>query len=206
MNTAKIFVVSAQDIFRAGVITITRNEPALEVVGDSTNLFDAMHSITANAPDLIILDLYGCNITQDLPKLFRDGHVSASKTIAITSASTDYELTQCIQNRVSGIICRNVARGEMIATVRKVLAGRTHFCSHTNAKLKKNSNSYSLTRRELEVLQFLALGLPNKAIAERLAVAIGTIKTHLININAKLKVATRTEAVIRGIQLRLISI
>lgn len=206
MNTSKIFVVSAQDIFRTGVIAIARHEPTLEVVGDSASLLNAMQSITANAPDLIILDLHACDLTQDLPKLLHDGHLSASKTIAITSASTDYELTQCIQNRVSGIICRNVARSEMIATVRKVLAGRTHFCSHTTAKLKKTGNSYSLTRRELEVLQFLALGLPNKEIAERLAVAIGTIKTHLININAKLNVATRTEAVIRGIQLRLISI
>ncbi len=206
MNTAKIFIVSAQDIFRAGIITITRNEPMLEVAGDSTNVVHAMRIITATAPDLIILDLHGCDLRQDLPRLLYDDRPLASKSIVITSASTDFELTQCIQNGVRGIVCRNVLRGELITAVRKVLAGRSHYCSHTSATVRKDHRFCSLTKRELEVLQFLALGLPNKEIAERLAVGTGTIKTHLININAKLNVATRTEAVIRGIQQRLISI
>ncbi len=96
MNAAKIFVVSAQDIFRAGVITIARNEPALQVVGESTNLFHSLGSIIAAAPDLIILDLHGCDLTQDLSKLFHHYRTLASKSIVITSASTDYELSQCI--------------------------------------------------------------------------------------------------------------
>ncbi len=70
MNTAKIFVVSHQDIFRAGVITITRSELALEVVGDSTNIVHGMRSIMSTAPDLIILDLHGCDLTQDYPNCF----------------------------------------------------------------------------------------------------------------------------------------
>ncbi len=57
MNTAKIFVVSAQDIFRAGVITIARTEPSLEVVGESADLVQAMLSVATDALDLIILDL-----------------------------------------------------------------------------------------------------------------------------------------------------
>ncbi len=109
-------------------------------------------------------------------------------------------MTQCVQSGIRGIVCRNVACCEMIFAIKKVLAGRAHYCSHTNEKLRHDRKSSLLTKRELEVLQFLALGLPNKEIAERLAVGIGTIKTHLININAKLNVASRTEAVIRGVQ------
>ncbi|MBN8604754.1 MAG: hypothetical protein J0M26_27380 [Planctomycetes bacterium] len=46
----------------------------------------------------------------------------------------------------------------------------------------------------------------NKEIAKRLEIGVGTVKTHLININAKLKVTTRTEAVIHGVRQRLITI
>ncbi len=206
MNTAKIFVVSAQDIFRAGVITIARTEPSLEVVGESADLVQAMLSVATDALDLIILDLHGCDITHAFARLFHNDRPLASKLIVITSASTEYELAQCIQNGVSGIICRNGTRAEVLTAVRKVLNGGSHYCSHTNTRLRKDRKSCSLTKRELEVLQFLALGLQNKEIADRLAVGIGTIKTHLININTKLNVDTRTEAVIRGVQQRLISI
>ncbi len=206
MNAARTFVVSSQDIFRAGVVTIAHDELALHVIGDATLISSALEPIKVSAPDLMIVDLHGCDLSRDLSQLFHDDRTLASRSIVITSTSTDYELMQCVQNGVSGIVCRNVARREMITAIRKVLSGRVHYCSHTNAKLRKERSSNSLTKRELEVLQFLALGLPNKEIAERLAVGIGTVKTHLININMKLDVTTRTEAVIRGIQNRLISI
>ncbi len=174
MNTSKVFVVSAQDIFRAGVITLARDIPELRVIGESHDLLSSIRSITSSAPDLIILDLYGCDLTQDLPRLYRLDCPLAPKSIVITSASTDYELAQCIQTRVNGVVCRNAASGEMTMAVRKVLSGRMHYCTHTNTKLRTNRSP--LTKRELEVLQFLALGLQNKAIAERLAVGVGTIK------------------------------
>lgn len=205
MNTARTFVVSAQDIFRAGVVTIANKELALDVVGDATKLADSMRSIKVCSPDLIILDLQDCDLQRELPQLRHDQTIDA-KTLVITSVSTDYELTQCLQYGVNGIVCRNATRGEMVTAIRKVLTGRAHYCSHTSLKLRKDFRANSLTKRELEVLQFLALGLPNKEIAERLAVGIGTVKTHLININSKLNAATRTEAVVRGVQQRLISI
>lgn len=206
MNASRIFVISAQDIFREGVITIATDDPKLEIVGDAMKLHCAMQSIQSTAPDLIILDLHDCDLDQELPELSREDRSLVSKSIVITSNSTDYEISQCIQSGVAGIVCRNAARSEMIATMHNVLSGRNHYCAHTNARLRKDQRSSSLTKRELEVLQFLAIGLANKEIAERLGVGIGTVKTHLININSKLNVTSRTEAVIRGVQQRLISI
>lgn len=61
-----------------------------------------------------------------------------------------------------------------------------------------------LTVRELEVLRQIEQGLTNQQIAERMVVAASTVKTHINNIYAKLGVATRTQAVRRGKELRLI--
>jgi LuxR family maltose regulon positive regulatory protein len=61
-----------------------------------------------------------------------------------------------------------------------------------------------LTERELEVLQLLAEGLPNKEIAARLIVAPSTVKQHLKNIYGKLDVHSRTQAVARGRELALL--
>jgi two-component system nitrate/nitrite response regulator NarL len=206
MNVARVFVVSAQEIFRTGVSAIACEEQGFKIVGDAPKLARAMKSIRELCPALIILDLQNCDLTQDLPLLVREDRIPAIKAIVITSASTDFELSQVIQAGVNGVICRNVGGSELKTGIREVLSGNNYHCSYTRARLSKDTAKTSLTRRELEVLQYLALGLSNKEIAKRLAVGVGTIKTHLININTKLRVTSRTEAVIRGVQQRLISI
>ncbi len=61
-----------------------------------------------------------------------------------------------------------------------------------------------LTPRELEVLQLLALGLPNKTIASRLSISENTVKYHVASIYSKLDAQSRAEAVMRAARLGLV--
>ena len=63
-----------------------------------------------------------------------------------------------------------------------------------------------LTPREIQVLELLAEGLPNKAIADRLKISDQTVKFHVSSISAKLGAANRTDAVRRGVRLGLITL
>ncbi|WP_341279240.1 LuxR C-terminal-related transcriptional regulator [Paenibacillus sp. FSL H8-0537] len=62
-----------------------------------------------------------------------------------------------------------------------------------------------LTERELEVLALLAAGLSNKEIADHLIIALSTVKVHVKNIFAKLKVNRRTKAVAQAKEMKLLS-
>ena len=64
----------------------------------------------------------------------------------------------------------------------------------------------TLTRREIEVLDLLALGLQNRAIAERLGISDQTVKFHVSSITGKLGAANRTDAVRRGLRRGLITL
>jgi DNA-binding NarL/FixJ family response regulator len=64
----------------------------------------------------------------------------------------------------------------------------------------------SLTPREVEVLELVAAGLPNKAIAARLGISAQTVKFHLTSITGKLGAANRTDAVRRGVRRGLITL
>lgn len=64
----------------------------------------------------------------------------------------------------------------------------------------------TLTKREIEVLQMLALGLGNKEIAKRLIISEHTVKFHMASLMTKLEASSRTEAVIMGIRSGLIPI
>ena len=61
-----------------------------------------------------------------------------------------------------------------------------------------------LTERELEVLRLVAGGLSNQDIAERLVVAVSTVKKHLNNIYGKLETQSRTQAIARARELQLL--
>jgi DNA-binding NarL/FixJ family response regulator len=63
-----------------------------------------------------------------------------------------------------------------------------------------------LTTREIEVLELLAEGLPNKAIAERLEISDQTVKFHVASISGKLGAANRTDAVRRAVRRGLITL
>jgi DNA-binding NarL/FixJ family response regulator len=63
-----------------------------------------------------------------------------------------------------------------------------------------------LTPREIEVLELVSLGLPNKAVAERLGISDQTVKFHVGSITAKLGAANRTDAVRRGVRQGLITL
>ena len=62
-----------------------------------------------------------------------------------------------------------------------------------------------LTQREHEVLQLMAVGMSNREIAEQLVIGVGTVKTHALNVYGKLDVRSRTQAVVRAQELRLLS-
>jgi two-component system, NarL family, nitrate/nitrite response regulator NarL len=63
-----------------------------------------------------------------------------------------------------------------------------------------------LTAREVQVVELLAEGLPNKAIAARLGISDQTVKFHLASISGKLGAANRTDAVRRAVRRGLITL
>ena len=69
---------------------------------------------------------------------------------------------------------------------------------------RANLDRTGLTKREVEVLELLAAGLSNKAVAEKLFVSTSTVKTHVSNVLAKLEAGRRTEAIARAKELRII--
>lgn len=84
-------------------------------------------------------------------------------------------------------------------TGKKIVLVDSDFILNENELLR-----LEVSKREHEVLQFMAQGLSNQEIADKLFVSLNTIKTHTSNLFLKLKVKRRTQAVQRGKELRLI--
>lgn len=121
------------------------------------------------------------------------------------------------QSLAIGTLLRDATTDEIVAAIRGVASGlfildrrlASDLLSSTErvaapASERLTTNEESLTARELEVLQLLAQGLPNKTIATRLHISEHTAKFHVSAIMMKLGAASRTEAVTRGARLGLL--
>lgn len=108
---------------------------------------------------------------------------------------------------------RNASREELDLAVRQVLRGESPLDPELGARLLQQAADEGgtsgrpepLTPRQLDVLKLLTKGLTNREIAQRLVLSTGTVRIHVQHIIAKLGVSDRTGAVVRGIELGLVS-
>ncbi len=82
---------------------------------------------------------------------------------------------------------------------------RTIAIGAVDPEMERVIETYPLTERELDVLELIVSGCTNEAIAERLYITIGTVKTHVRNILSKLCANDRTEAAVRALRAGLVS-
>jgi DNA-binding NarL/FixJ family response regulator len=125
------------------------------------------------------------------------------------------ELSAILRAGVRGFLLSEAAGDEIAVALRAVSQGllvldpliaRTLTIAPPSIGLDELTQDEPLTERELEVLQLLALGLPNKTIATRLRISEHTVKFHVGSILAKLDASSRTEAVTRAARRGLLAL
>lgn len=131
---------------------------------------------------------------------------SAPAVLVVTAQATEWEIRHALEAGVRGYLLLGCPVGELIDAVRSLNLGLRHLGTKPAMLLADSIAREALTRREEEVLRLLVEGHGNKAIANTLDIAVGTVKSHMKSIFGKLHAATRTEAVTlaarRGLLLR----
>jgi DNA-binding NarL/FixJ family response regulator len=116
------------------------------------------------------------------------------RVLVLSWRDGEAEIRHALQRGARGYVLGHCRLDELTAAVRSVGNGRPHVCPGAAKRLAQSLMRAPLTPRETEVLRLMAQGLPNKRIASRLAIALGTVKAHNQAILAKLEARSRTEA------------
>ena len=208
----KLILVLPHDSQSKSLITILEAEANIQIIGAFRSGQQAINDIVKYKPDVVVIDadayLYEENFVLAIKKINR--RVPGSHIIALNQSEKDKNLIATISAGARGYISKKAAPEELVLSINIVAKG--HFLISNpvsenlrnifirlNNKDKVNSNhGNSLTKREVQVLRFVAQGDSNRYIANTLSVSENTIKVHMKNIVKKLGVNNRQQAAIRA--------
>jgi DNA-binding NarL/FixJ family response regulator len=139
-------------------------------------------------------------------------HLPEVGVLILTAYNDDPYVMAVLQAGANGYVLKTGQADELIQAVRDVYEGKSALDPSITSKLMSTIFKGSekkivepLTDRELDVLRLAAKGFTNKAIGVQLNISDRTVQGHLAHIFAKLQANSRTEAVMRGVALGLIS-
>lgn len=199
-------VVLADDhpVVRRGLAALLSSVDGIEVVGQASSGLEAVREAQLLAPDVVLMDVR-------MPDL--DG-VEASRRIAATSPGVavlvltmhddDETVFAALRAGARGYLLKGAEQEEIRRAIHAVVAGEMIFApgvtGHLLARLSGPATPAppfpELTPREREILDRMAAGRPNGAIAAELSLAAKTVGNHVSAIFSKLGVATRAEAIV----------
>jgi DNA-binding NarL/FixJ family response regulator len=195
---------------------VLENHDDMEVVGEPSNGYEAIHSARRLEPDVVLMDIR-------MPEL--DG-IAATREIAgaggprvlvLTTYDLDEYVYDALQAGASGFLLKDTPPEQLADGIRAVTAGEALLAPTVTRRLieefarigpsrrTRPAELDELTPRELEVLQLIARGKSNAEIAEDLVLSGTTVKTHVTRVLMKLGLRDRVQAVVLAYESGLVT-
>ncbi|MEI6178762.1 MAG: response regulator transcription factor [Verrucomicrobiota bacterium] len=200
MNPITILLVEDHMIVREGLRRMLDLEPGFEVVAEAKNGRQAVTLALQHCPDVVLMDiampgLNGLEATRQVMKANPN-----TKVIILTAHNDDAYVNSATASGAVGFLLKQTSSHNVCQAIRDVFMGKTFFSAsitrrlsrlreqgprHTSANDKKSA---LLTSREVEVLQLIAEGKPNKETASDLGISIKTVEKHRGRLMEKLDI------------------
>ena len=222
LRSISLVLVDNDERFLKGLRTLlnfhkTKDGQKFVVLGEAHREQEVLSLVEEQKPELILLDLElkqgnraGINVLWQLKQLPYRG-----KVIVLSSYREDEVIFQAMQAGAYGYVCKDSLAEQLLPAITTVLNERVylapeiatsffHYFRIQTERSRFNCQQIKLTEREQEVLQLLIEGASNQKISQQLCITIATVKAHLTSIFDKLKVKSRTQAIVKAFRLGLV--
>jgi DNA-binding NarL/FixJ family response regulator len=205
----RVVVVDDHQIVRDGLVALLGALDGIEVVGSATDGREALHVVAETEPDVVVMDIQMPHLDGIEATRFIAGRHPGVRVVMLTMNEDDDTVLSAIRAGASGYLLKGSGADEVHNAVRAAaaggmvfgaaLAGRvaTYFAGAT-ARRAEELPFPDLTERERGVLEMLAAGKSNDAIARELFVSNKTVRNSVSSIYTKLHAAGRAEAIIKA--------
>jgi DNA-binding NarL/FixJ family response regulator len=208
MDPLRVLIVDDHPVFLAGLRVLLEADPRTEVVAEATTAAEAIARAAETQPDAIVMDLHlpdmnGIEATRLITQT--SPHIGV---LVLTMYEDDDSVFAAMRAGARGYLLKGTGHTDIVHAITAVGAGTAVFGPSIAKRLidyfgAQRSGAAAppfpeLTEREREILNLIAAGENNTAIAERLFLSAKTVRNHVSNIFAKLQVADRAQAIVRA--------
>jgi DNA-binding NarL/FixJ family response regulator len=200
MKTITVLLADDHTLVREGFRSLLKNDADIEVVGEAENGRDAVQLTRKFRPNIVVMDiamplLNGLEATRQIRKAFPE-----TKVLILSAHNDDAYVEQVALFGAAGFLLKQTSSHNLARAIREVHQGKTFFSPAISRRVELRSqklkerggadqkNSNRLSSREVEVLQLIAEGKPNKQIAAELGVTFKTIDKHRQHLMDKLDI------------------
>lgn len=202
MNKIRILLADDHPMVRSGLIKLLEPFKEFIIIGEASDGEEAVAMTKKLEPDVVIIDLSMPKLSGvEATKIIRKNFPSA-KVLVLTMYDNEEYVYQILKSGAGGYMLKNSGRDELADAIRAVARGDRFFSPRVSeivmeAYLRKteardvlplNDDDLPLTKREREILQYIADGFNNSQIAEKLFISARTVETHRTNIMQKLDI------------------
>jgi DNA-binding NarL/FixJ family response regulator len=210
-----VLLVDDHALMREGLRRLLELEEDIQIIGEAIDGFDALQKIRQLSPEVVLMDISlpmvdGIAVTRQITHEF-----PSIAVIMLTMHRQNQQVLRAMKNGARGYLLKSVSSQELAQAIRTVHEGGTliepELTGAIVSEYRRLSNSAAgghpfrtLTEKELEIIRYVATGMSNKEIAEKLAYSEKTVKNYLSIIFQKLGTRDRTQAAIFALRNGLI--
>jgi DNA-binding NarL/FixJ family response regulator len=200
-----VAIVEDEDEVREGLAVLINGSEGFRCIQTFSSAESALPEISKNKPDVVLMDI-------NLPGMSGIECISKLKVprpdlpiLVLTVYDDDEKIFESLRAGASGYLLKKTPPVKLLEAIMELHNGGSPMSSSIARKVVEafqtmgpsSEEAQNLSKREQEILSFLAKGYRYREIADRLFISIETVRTHLRNIYEKLHVRSRSEAVLK---------
>jgi DNA-binding NarL/FixJ family response regulator len=192
-DTIKVLIAHGDPLIAAGLAaTLGRMRDFESVPGDASPA--KMKTTVTGVPRLPAADVVIADYESALQFIASGGPLSR-RVMILTQSDSEAKICHALEQGARGYLLLGCSLEDLVDGLRSVCMGGIALGPVVASRIADRMKQQALTRREGEILRHMMLGMSNKAIASKLTLAVGTVKTHVKSVLEKLDATSRTQAV-----------